>query len=133
MTMTLTPGYYEQEQAVVDSLLEDGLDPDDVQLARLFTEVLWTFHWGRDGEEPLGEVSLSVGPTGRLNVVLDVWIADSESLDQDLKPAVVSMPVDRVQLPEEQIRQLVLHHLVHEADERLWFGADRPFYPHHDR
>ena len=127
--MTLTDIYTEYETDLIDSLVDDGLDPDDAGLAHLFATVLWTFHWGRDGEEAHGTIGLVV-EDGVLCLELETWVTDSDTLSPEIKPLSFTVPVDRFRLPEEQIRSMVHAHLCHEADERLWFGDDRPFHPH---
>jgi hypothetical protein len=127
--MTMMNAYYEHENDTIECLVEEGIDPDDIQLARLFTEVLWTFHWGRDGEEAQGTVGLTV-EDGTLHLELETWVADSDSLDDTIKPLSFSVPVDRFRSPADQIRAIVHAHLCHEADERLWFDVARPYHPH---
>ena len=123
-------GIYEYEDTLVASLVDDGLSPDDIQLARVFAETLWNFHWGRDGDEPTGRIELAV-EDGTLCLELETWVADSDGNSDAVKPLTVTVPVDAFRLPEEQIRALVHAHLCHEADEQLWFGDSRPFHPHH--
>lgn len=131
--MTMKNAYYEYEQDIVDSLVEDGVDPDDVQVARLFAEVLWSFHWAPGHtDEALGKIGLTVDD-GRLALELEVWVADNDNpADHGLKPLSVITQVDRFRLPEDQIRSLIHAYLCHEADEQMWFNAARPFHPHHE-
>lgn len=125
----MTDTYHEYETDLLESLADDGLDPDDTLLARLFAEILWTFHWGRDREEPFGTVGLTVRD-GRLALELSTWVLDSDSTESELKPLTVVGLVNHHDRPEEQIRRLVHGHLCHEADELMWFGTDRPYHPH---
>jgi hypothetical protein len=113
------------------SLTDDGLHPDDLDMVRSFAEVLWTFHWGRDGGDAEGLVELVVLPgTDRLGLRLEVWVIDNDDPSPRAVPSHTFTPVHRGDVAE-QVRRLVHAHLVHEADEQLWFGDDRPFHPHH--
>lgn len=128
--MTMKNVYYEYEQDLIDSLVEDGIDPDYVQVARLFAETMWTFHWGRWGNDADGEVGLDV-EDGKLMLKLDVWTVDNDApSEESIKPITVTTEVDRFRLPEQQIRSLIHAFLCHEADEKMWFDSARPFHPH---
>lgn len=126
--MTMKNAYYEHENDTIESLVADGIDPDDIQIARLFTEILWNFHWGRDRGEPNGEIDLAV-VDGVLNLRLQVWVHDNDSDDPTIKPLEVLMAVHSGS-PEQQVRSIIHTFLCHEADEQMWFGNERPYHPH---
>lgn len=123
--------YTEYEESLIADLVEEGIDPDDLPVARLFLSTLWTFHYARGfNDEALGDVDLVIDG-GKLALRLSVWVADNDNgHDATVKPLEVLMHVDRYQLPEKQIRQLIHTFLCHEADEQMWFGNTRPYHPH---
>ena len=114
--------------ALILSLIEDGLDNYHLDRARMCIDALWGFHWGQANSEARGTVRLDVS-SGQLVLVLETWVADSESDDPTLKPIKVQALVDW-RPPMTQIRELIHHHLCHEADELMWFDYNRPFHPH---
>jgi hypothetical protein len=91
---------------------------------------LETFQWsyGLDRSNNRGEVSVD----REQNLLrLEVWVADNDDPDDDtVKPLIVTIPINPLYDPREQIRDLIHLYLCHEADEQIWFGNDRPFYPH---
>jgi hypothetical protein len=96
----------------------------------LIDKELETFQWsyGLNRADNRGEVS--VDREGE-RLRLEVWVADNETPDNDeAKPLIVTLPISPYIDPREQIQNLIHGYLCHEADEQMWFGDDRPFYPH---
>jgi hypothetical protein len=61
---------------------------------------------------------------------LEVWVADNDTPDDpEIKPLIVTIPVTHGEA-RGQIRNLIHFYLCHEADEQIWFGNERPYYPH---
>jgi hypothetical protein len=90
---------------------------------------LETFQWcyGVNRGDNRGEVTLD---RKQVRLVLEVWTSDNDAPDDDeLKPLLVSIDVTYEE-PREQIRNLIHQYMCHEADEQMWFGDERPFYPH---
>lgn len=114
----------------------DRINPRLADACREIAGVLWDFEWVRypgDPNGPIGEIRLAFEEgddviVGAPNLKLDVWCPDSES-GVDI-PLAVFRRVD-YRDAQSQIRQVIHDHLTHEADEQMWFGADRPFYPQH--
>jgi hypothetical protein len=97
-------------------------------------EELETFQWsyGMDRSNNRGEIYVD---REEHRLVLEVWTADNdqdENGDDTLKPLNVSVPITTYPEPREQIRNLIHLYLCHEADEQIWFGDERPYYPHQD-
>jgi hypothetical protein len=91
-----------------------------------------TFQWsyGLNRADNRGEVSVD-RDTQRLR--LEVWVADNDTPDDDTaKPLDVSIDISAYHDPREQIRNLIHLYLCHEADEQIWFGNERPYYPHQE-
>jgi hypothetical protein len=93
---------------------------------------LETFQWsyGMNRADNRGEIHVD---REECRLVLEVWTADNEqdeNGDNTLKPLNVSVPVTIHQGPRTQIRSLIHLYLCHEADEQIWFGDERPYYPH---
>lgn len=97
-----------------------------------------TFQWG-PAEALKGEVHLD----REANMLrLDVYVLDTDEEDpEETKGLTFSREVDPYIEPREQIRALIHWHLVHEADEQMWWienipergwQMDRPFYPHNE-
>lgn len=91
-----------------------------------------TFQWALpDRSENRGEITLDEN-----TLRLVVWCMDNDPDDptdpdsEYLKPLDVAMPWDPYMDPRDQIRRIVHGYLTHEADEQMWFGDERPFYPH---
>jgi hypothetical protein len=86
------------------------------------------FQWcyGIDRGNNRGEISLD---RNEVKLILEVWVADNDSEDDNIKPLLVSVDVTYEE-PREQIRNLIHRYLCHEADEQMWFRDERPFYPH---
>lgn len=64
-------------------------------------------------------------------LVLEVWTRDNENPDDErVKPLRSVVPIDEFMDARDQVRQIVHMFLAHEADEQMWFGEFRPFYPH---
>lgn len=100
--------------------LNDAMDAIEAELDN--------FQWAYpDRANNRGEVEVD-RDTGEL--VLIVWVADNDTPeDNTAKPLRASIPVgfDNARF---QIRYLIHMYLCHEADEQIWFGEERPFYPH---
>jgi hypothetical protein len=93
-------------------------------------EELQTFQWsyGLDRANNRGE--MTVDREEQL-LRLEVWVADNDTPDDpEIKPLIVTVPVSITLPPREQIRNLIHLYLCHEADEQIWFGNERPYYPH---
>lgn len=90
--------------------------------------VLDTFQWAYpDRSENRGEVELNRETS---ELILCVWVRDNEDPDDEsVKELHATIPVTTQDAPE-QIRALIHDFLCHEADEQMWFGESRPFYPH---
>lgn len=91
--------------------------------------VLDTFQWSfPDRTQNRGEVYID---HDKDELVLSVYALDSDNPeDEFVKELLVTVPLSRQQSPEDQIRNLIHLHLCHEADEQMWFGEDRLYYPH---
>jgi hypothetical protein len=89
---------------------------------------LETFQWAYpDRSENRGEIEVDRDDK-QLNLI--VWCRDNEDPDnEEVKPLRVTKPVTS-QDARIQIRSIIHDYLCHEADEQMWFGEDRPFYPH---
>jgi hypothetical protein len=87
-----------------------------------------TFQWAYAGRsDNRGEIY--VGRDTR-ELHMEVWVADNETPDdEEVKPLQVTIGITD-QNPRDQIRNLIHQYLCHEADEQMWFGNDRPYYPH---
>jgi hypothetical protein len=88
-----------------------------------------TFQWcyGVNRGDNRGEITLD---RNEVKLVLEVWTSDNDDPDNDdLKPLLVSVDINYEE-PREQIRNLIHGYMCHEADEQIWFGDERPFYPH---
>ena len=105
----------------------------DKALAEMYDDldtVIDTFEWGpRDGiNGPIGDVSVD-REASKLH--LEVWVHNTdEPENEELQPLHATIDVDPYMPPEQQIRALIHWYLCHEADEQMWFGPERPFYPH---
>ena len=90
-------------------------------------EVLDTFAWAyQDRDQLRGEVHVD---RDEHRLVLIVYVRDSDSLDEEVAPLTVSAAITQAH-PQDQIRELIHWYLCHEADEQMWFGQERVFYPH---
>lgn len=92
---------------------------------------LYSFQWAHPdrGEANRGEVHVD---RENRRLCLVTWTLDNESPDQDeLRPLDVSQDIVLDEEPRDQVRDLIHGYLCHEADEQMWFGEERPFYPHH--
>lgn len=66
-------------------------------------------------------------------LILVVWTQDNENPEQEeIGPLDVVTDITLNEDAEQQIRGLIHWYLCHEADEQMWFGNDRIFYPHHE-
>jgi hypothetical protein len=96
----------------------------------MIEQELDTFQWsfGLDRSNNRGEVSVDRDE----NLLrLEVWVADNDTPDDpEVKPLIVTLPINAYNEPRDQIRNLIHSYLCHEADEQIWFGNERPFYPH---
>lgn len=104
-------------------------DKELIDLAMDAIEVeLETFQWAYPGRaENRGEIEVN-----RDNNLLQlvVWCRDNDDPgDEEFKPLLVTKPVTS-QGAKVQIQSIIHDYLCHEADEQMWFGEDRPFYPH---
>lgn len=74
-----------------------------------------------------------INPEDPDELCMRVWVfdTDDEEQDQPLVPLVARIPVDPDMPGEDQIRRLIHQFLCHEADERLYFNGERPFFPEH--
>jgi hypothetical protein len=103
------------------------------EIDRIMTEIereLEIFQWsyGVNRSDNRGEISVD---RENRRLILEVWTADNESAeDYTIKPLHVSVDVGTFYSPREQIRRLIHLYLCHEADEQIWFGEERPYYPH---
>jgi hypothetical protein len=105
------------------------MKPIDIMMDAIDRE-LETFQWsyGLDRSDNRGEVYVD---RDAKQLILEVWVADNDTPDDDtVKPLIVTVPIEAYIEPREQIRHLIHMYLCHEADEQIWFGEDRPFYPH---
>lgn len=91
-------------------------------------EVLQTFQWAfPDRSTNRGEISVDRDSN---EIVLEVWCLDNDDPDADeIKPLIVRKPLSDED-PHLQIRDIIHDYLCHEADEQMWFGNERLFYPH---
>jgi hypothetical protein len=89
---------------------------------------LETFQWAYpDRNYNRGEIHVE-RESGQL--VMVVWCRDNDDPDnEEVKPLRVSRGIT-TQEPRQQIRGIIHEYLCHEADEQIWFGNERPFYPH---
>lgn len=86
------------------------------------------FQWAYpDRGENRGELEVD---RDERRLVLVVWVRDNETPDDEaVKPLHVSQAITD-QPARDQIRSLIHNYLTHEADEQMWFGDVRVFYPH---
>jgi hypothetical protein len=98
---------------------------------REFEAVLDDFQWAfPDRSENRGEVTIEEDGT---TLLLTVWTHDNENADDDhVHPLEVRTDINFRRSPEDNIRDLIHGWLCHEADEQMWFGMERPYYPHTD-
>lgn len=91
--------------------------------------VLDDFQWAfPDRSENRGEVYVEDD-----QLVLVVYVRDNESPDnEDVHPLRVTTDLNIYQDPQVAVRELIHMFLCHEADEQIWFGNERPFYPHEE-
>jgi hypothetical protein len=104
-------------------------DKELIELAMDAIEIeLETFQWAfPDRSYNRGELNVD---RDKKELHLVVWCPDNDDpYNEEVKPLLVSKPVTS-QGPRVQIRDLIHEYLCHEADEQMWFGDDRPFYPH---
>jgi hypothetical protein len=94
-------------------------------------KALWDFQWAYpDRGNNRGEIHVD-RETNQL--VLVVFTQDNEDPDNEMaQPLDVRIDFNTYESPEAQIRDLIHGYLTHEADEQMWFGNERPFYPHHE-
>lgn len=99
-----------------------------VRIMNEIEEELKTFQWAYpDRGDNRGEVQVN---HEEQKLVLIVWCRDNDDPDSDeIKPLIVTMPITDDD-PQDQIRAIIHGYLCHEADEQMWFGEERPFYPH---
>jgi hypothetical protein len=97
----------------------------------LLDRELETFQWANYGDRSNNRGEITVDRENQ-QLRLEVWVADNDDPDCDgVKPLIVTLPIHpSYPDPQEQIRNLIHSYLLHEADEQMWFGDDRPFYPH---
>lgn len=113
---------YPKEGTVLEDKELIGLAMDAIE-----TE-LETFQWAYPSRgDNRGELNID-----RDNNLLQlvVWCRDNDDPDsEEVKPLLVTKPVTS-QGAKIQIQSIIHDYLCHEADEQMWFGEDRPFYPH---
>lgn len=100
------------------------------QIMDAIAQELQTFQWscGADRSQNRGEIWVD---RYEKKLTMEVWVNDNEDPGDDkLKPLIVSQSVMEYRDPREQIRDLIHRYLCHEADEQIWFGEERPYYPH---
>lgn len=74
-------------------------------------------------------------------LVMSIWTRDSnedeETVEEpdDLSGALVGLQGRKKIIPgmdgRQQIREMIHEFICHEADEKLWFNGERPFFPDH--
>ena len=91
-------------------------------------EELETFQWAYpDRSENRGEVEVDFE---NQRLILRIWVRDNEDLeDETVQELVGSQDITYIDA-QEQIRSIIHNFLCHEADEQMWFGEVRVFYPH---
>lgn len=102
---------------------------DSVQEAmNVIESELDKFQWAYpDRSENRGELEVECESE---TLVLIVWVRDNEDpVDETVKPLHVSQPIT-TEDAQDQIRSIIHNYLTHEADEQMWFGEVRVFYPH---
>jgi hypothetical protein len=108
----------EFEATYIDRLMDD--------IEHELDKFQWSY--GLNRADNRGEVSVD---RGAHLLRLEVWVADNDTPDDpEVKPLIVTIPIAPYISPREQIRNLIHMYLCHEADEQIWFGNDRPYYPH---
>jgi hypothetical protein len=100
---------------------------------RIMTEIeheLEIFQWSYGVKRGDNRGEVSVDRASR-RLCLEVWCADNDNDEDDnLKPLNVSVDINTYDEPRQQVRNLIHLYLCHEADEQIWFGEERPYYPH---
>ena len=92
---------------------------------------LQTFQWSCGADRGNNQGEIYVDREDR-KLHLRVWCFDNEDDDPEawVQPLDVTQDIVLREGPREQIRDLIHGYLCHEADEQMWFGEERPFYPH---
>jgi hypothetical protein len=99
------------------------------EIAELIEVELETFQWAYPGRtDNRGEIGIDYDT---MELVLEVWTRDNDDPSTEVvRPLHVTLPIRRM-APREQIRDIIHQYLCHEADEQMYFGEDRPYYPSH--
>lgn len=113
------------------SVLDTQVSDDYEQVMDAIEAELYTFQWAYpDRGNNRGEIHVD---REKRRLRLQVWVADNDDPDDDTpKPLDVSLDIALGESARQQIRGLIHAYLTHEADEQMWFGNERPFYPHAD-
>lgn len=99
--------------------------------AQEIEDALDTFLWHSPDHGDVGGDAFIVndeGPWPELELVL--WVIDSQDPDGVRRPLRFGTPISMGDA-REQVRDLLREALLHELDEQIDFGGERPFFPHH--
>lgn len=88
------------------------------------------FQWAYpDRGENRGEIHVN-REEKKLHLV--IWCRDNDDPgDESVHPLDVSKDIT-LDDARDQIRAIIHDYLCHEADEQIWFGNERPYYPHEE-
>lgn len=116
----------------------DAVSPGMKKKLREIEDILWNFEWksphyGSVGGDAFFFEELE---NGRMRIGLTLYVVDSdedpESEDfEGVKALNSSINMDEYEPAPAFLQGFIHAFICHEADEQIWFGDERPFYPEH--